>query len=257
MRMDSNISLFQRLKPDRKSKFQSKIQTPTQLSYWGVVIQTAFNFLTKGKFGVGFAFCFIILLIIFSISNLSSTPLPPSKTNIAVTDSLLRSYITKTVDFLKEKNIQTINFINNRTDESRYIEQLILAECKNKGIALTSQNADSAIYNLRITIKELKIRYINHEASDDSLNREIIVDLSGMLLNSKTGIIEQGPVLTVFYKDLVSRNDLDFIKNYEFKFANPDVPEKPGSWFRDIAQPIIIIAAAATTILLLFTVRSK
>ena len=201
----------------------------------------------------------VLTVIFLMFLNLNSifAYLTPSKTNITVTDSLLNNYITKLADFIKEKSIQSVNFINNRTDESRYIEQLLLSEFKIKGITITSINPDSANFNLRITVKELKIRYLNHEINDDSLSREIIVDLTGMLSFNKTGLIEQIPELKIFYNDIISRNDFDFIRNNEFRFANPEVPEKPGSWFRDIVQPIVMIAAAATTIVLLFTVRSK
>lgn len=199
----------------------------------------------------------IVLLIMCTNSGNLFSSFLPSRTNIAITDTLLKNYITKLADFIKEKKITTINFIDNKTEETRYLEQLLLSECTNKGISLSSAISDSVNNSIKISIKELKIRYTNHELNEDSLNREFIIDISGILSNAKTGTIEPVPTFATTYNDIISRNDLEFIRNYEFRFANPDVPERPGSWLRDIAQPIVIIAAAATTIVLLFTVRSK
>ena len=233
------------------------MRTPLQTSPWGGSQARYTSNLHMGRVGERFVFCLIFLFIIFSYENLSSAPLPVSKTNIALTDSLTKSYIIKLADFLNDNKVYVVNFINNRTDETRYIEQFLLSEFKNKGIILTSLNADSVNHNLRIIIREFKIRYTNHEQNDDSLNREIFISLSSIITDNKTGIIVQGPDVVKSYNDVISRNDTEFIKNYEFKFTNPDVPERPGSWLRDIAQPIVFIAAAATTVVLLFTVRSK
>lgn len=100
------------------------------------------------------------------------------------------------------------------------------------------------------------VRYERLPDADDSLRRICTVALAGTY-PAADGTVAALPDIFAAHEDVIAERDIAALEADGYDFARGILPPPPGSFIRDVIEPLTVVGAAALTVLLLFTVRSQ
>lgn len=192
------------------------------------------------------------VIIFFLLSFISSYSQSGTIKNFRILDSLIEQQAILFADKIQAKNINKIRLNFSENQATWLVKQHFYSAFLDKKIEL-NQETEQNISILNINIKDISIDYQLYINDSDSLLRAATVEIDGNLLSS--GNIEIINTGKGYYKDIVSRDDINFIKS-DNEFANAPVPEKKKTFFEEIAIPFVVVTTAILTVVILFTVRS-
>lgn len=202
------------------------------------------------KFYLRNLFSTLFILILLPVSIYSSQ----EPNNFDILDSLIKSQAEKIISEIDSKGIKKI-YIDIQNHHALWLVKQGMIESLHKhNIEIYDKAIENGI-TLHINIKKAELVFENNENSNDSLNRFVKVELSGNIVydDGKTELISNEISI---YNDNIHRDNIDLIKS-EYDFANSPIPEKPKTFFEEVAEPIIIVTTAIITVVLLFTIRSS
>lgn len=193
-----------------------------------------------------------ILCLIFLLSTSYSAG--QYRKNFDILDSLIKSRTDKISSEVTDKDLKKL-YIEIQNHPALWLLKQDMIESLRKS---NIETYDKKIENepmLVINIKKAEIIFINSENSNDSLNRHVKVELSSNIVfpDGRTEPISND---LSEYTDVISRENVELIKS-DYEFANAPVPEKPKTFFEEVAEPIIVVTTAIITVVLLFTIRSS
>jgi hypothetical protein len=190
------------------------------------------------------------------IFTLEVFPQEKIKSNYEIMDSISNDCVNKLISYIIQHNelktfhLEIDDLLNNGTNnifESKIIKSLP----ENKVLS----NIDTSKNVLSFRIEYFSVKYERYEPNQDSLYR--IINLSSIVIldngNTKNKINE----CKFEYRDLISRDDFDFIEKTSHPFTKAPVPERKKTFFENILQPAIYVSAVLITVIILFTVRSN
>ncbi|MCL5990980.1 MAG: hypothetical protein M1419_02630 [Bacteroidetes bacterium] len=107
----------------------------------------------------------------------------------------------------------------------------------------------------QININNINVKYLNNSNSQDSLDREILIYISGTKrIKDK---IEPLDEYKGSFMDRIARDNVESVNSKQYDFASSPVPLQEKTFFEEIVQPVILISSTIVAVLLLFTVRSN
>lgn len=180
---------------------------------------------------------------------------PPMR-NIDIIDSLLYNYTTQLAQFLADNNIKSIDINLNSHPAENFLKRNIVQAFAEKGIEVYQFNNDNKDReSLTLTVKEVTVKYQNN-SRNDQVNRIFYISISGFIRDKDQKLLSI-PKSSIIHQDSIDWKDLDEVENSPFDFAKSPRPERKESFFKKIAEPVIIIGSALITLILLFTIRSN
>ncbi|MFC2130468.1 hypothetical protein ACFLSQ_03450 [Bacteroidota bacterium] len=196
---------------------------------------------------------YIIRLILFFLLVsvvLSQTQL---RNNFDILDSLVKKHAENISRQILEKGINKAQIQFSEHPALRLIKQNLFEVLKKNKFELIDTNVENSS-SIDIFIKNAEIIYLNIENKEDSLERQVKVQIAGNITynGGKVDIINEQ---TNIFHNVISREDIPFIKS-KYDYANAPVPEPHKTFLEEIAEPLIVVASAILVIILLFTVRS-
>jgi len=192
---------------------------------------------------------FALLLPIISYPAEEKMP----RTNLEILDSLATETAELFCSKLNQMEIDSAVLKIGEHPAKEFLLNKILQKCMVKFYLADSLTMLPAI---EITIDNYSAAYSLPSSGRDSLQREVRVSFSSYVKN-KYGRIEALPIISNSYRDVIAREDIDFIKNTAYNFTNPPAPEAKRSFFEEFAEPFVIVGTAAVIVILLFTIRSE
>lgn len=198
----------------------------------------------------------VLCLLVISAHFAYSTEKTIPKTNTELSGELLQDYLNRTISFLRSEKCDSFYLQKQTGEDFAFIEKLIFLKTNENKITMLSGTPKEMAPKLEVWINELNIIYQNINDNDDSLQRIIKIDISGRYTGNDHNFKEL-PSVKINYKDVIFRDFAPIVKNSNYPFSNPQIPEKPSGWFKDFVQPLVIIGSAAVAVLLLFTVRTN
>jgi hypothetical protein len=193
-----------------------------------------------------------IVIIIFLLSFISSYSQSGPIKNFRILDSLIQKQSILFAEIIKTKNINKIRLNFSENPASWLVKQHFYSAFTEKKIEVNYES-DTGNPILNVNIKTIAIDYLLYNQDNDSLIRNATVDIDANLSSSgNIEIISNGKSL---FKDIISREDINFIKS-DNEFANAPVPQKKKTFFEEIAIPFVVVTTAILTVVILFTVRS-
>lgn len=132
-----------------------------------------------------------------------------------------------------------------------WIETLLLQAIEQqKGVTVVP---DGGSVSLEIIPIDIRTAY-TVTANPDSVNREIVVSVSGIYRGDVNSHIMPPASIT---KNRLLRSDAIRLQSNQLSSTHAELPTPESSFFDDILEPAIFVAAAVVTVVLAFTVRSK
>jgi hypothetical protein len=199
-----------------------------------------------------------IILGIFFLYNSSFADSNVPQKNGLILDSLTKEISKSLIDFytfLTGKNI--VIKINDLPASSLIINQILI---NNKSVGMIIHKPDdsaSSLYSkLELFVKDYSVNYYIYPKNNDSLIRQFNISIESSIIGKIASDTNAVRTNKISYTDTISRQDIPYIENPEYKFAYMPLPKPQRTFWQDITQPVLIITTAIITIILLFTVRS-
>jgi len=203
---------------------------------------------------------YILLILIgcsllISGNNLLAFDNPTLKTNIEIIDSLLNNYSD---NFAKSQSFQKGEII--RLEITAHPAKWLLRNKLLRVITLDSciivnDSLKQVNKFFEISINNLSVKYLNSKLSSDSLDREILINISGLKRNNDK--IEPLEEYRCLFRDRIARDNVESVDSKQYDFTTSPVPVQEKTFFEEIVQPVILITSTIVAVVLLFTVRSN
>jgi hypothetical protein len=200
----------------------------------------------------------VVLVIAVSLNSFSQK-VSFGRTNLEIIDSLIAASSDKFCAYLIKTSQKDINLKINKSDGYWLLTNKLLNTAKAKNISFYLNDTSKTIHDqasiVNLTLNMISIEYTREESDADSLVRSIRTELIGYIQN-KDGKTEQLPVYSETFIDTIAADNVPYLETSLHSFTHSQVPPAPHSFFKEIAEPIIIIGTAIITVILFFTVRS-
>jgi hypothetical protein len=198
----------------------------------------------------------IVLFFLFIILSFNVFSQENIKSNYEVMDSISNECVNSLILYIKNtKELKTFHLeINDliKNGSSNLFENKIIKSLSSNKIL---SKKDSTEYQVSFRIEEFSVKYERYESNPDSLFRIIRLLALSIIDNGKTK--NKISECNCEYRDLVSRDDFDFVERTTHPFAKAPIPERKKNFFESILQPAIYVSTALITVIILFTVRSN
>lgn len=196
-----------------------------------------------------------IFSLLLSFVMLNNDCKSQTQSNMQILDSLIALSTNNICRILNSKAINEaiVKFSNNSS--TWLIKQNLLKSAENNHLKFYTKQPNKNLTVVEINIKECSIEYKPIETTNDSLKRLGNINLLGIITNID-GSMTKIKSNKYSYQDKVSRNNLVYINNSDYKFLNPKVPDKTIKFWEKIAEPLIVVSSAILVVILFFTVRS-
>lgn len=180
-----------------------------------------------------------------------------SPENITLLDSAARRCADILAGDVASRSLTDFLIVISQHPAAERLRQHVLASTTSPvSIAQTTSHIDHKLTMLDLYIADYAVRYSLHEASADSLVRDVHLAVN-TTLTVPGGSNLPFPDYEIVLNDTVARTDVPFIESRQYIYAQAPVPDRPAGFYSDIVEPLIIVSSAIITVILLFTVRSQ
>jgi len=191
---------------------------------------------------------YIILLTLINIYTYANI-----RDNFNILDSMVIDASQKILHHINSKNYKEILIKHNINPViSLFTKQLFNNSDKIKFFYKSTNN----LPELTLEILNSNISYEIYEPSNDSLYRIIELKINAYIKTLEGQYININ-LKDYYYKDIISRQDINFIQSMHSELTTASIPELKQTFFEEVTEPLIIITGAIITVILLFTIRSS
>ncbi len=191
---------------------------------------------------------YIILLTLINIYTYANI-----RDNFNILDSMVIDASQKILHHINSKNYKEILIKHNINPViSLFTKQLFNNSDKIKFFYKSTNN----LPELTLEILNSNISYEIYEPSNDSLYRIIELKINAYIKTLEGQYININ-LKDYYYKDIISRQDINFIQSMHSELTSASIPELKQTFFEEVTEPLIIITGAIITVILLFTIRSS
>ncbi len=135
-----------------------------------------------------------------------------------------------------------------------FLEYILVSELSINGFKLFTPEKDSVATKVTLIISNFNISYSPSINSDDSLVRELVLSVTGLLRNSRGELFPISSSRST--KDNISNDAIDWIEKDGVPFKGRTAETK-SNFLEKYVQPIVVVAASALVVILFFTIRSR
>ncbi len=176
--------------------------------------------------------------------------------NFVVLDSLVNLSAAHIAGQIAAEGTTSLRYSIQEHPADWLLEQHLIEQNSELRFLTTAVAAEGPTPQLDLRIRHLAANYSLHEASADSLIRELRVSVSGSLA-STDGSVRPLPPFQASVHDVIARADVQLVESRQYQFANAPQPAIPDDFVSDFLEPLVYVSAAVVTVVLLFTVRSQ
>lgn len=136
-----------------------------------------------------------------------------------------------------------------------FFEYALVSELSINGFKIFASEKESGVATkATFIISNFDISYSPSISSDDSLVRELVLSVTGLLRNSRGELFPLS--LSWSTKDNISNNEIDWVEKDGIPFKGRKAETKSG-FLEKYIQPVVVVAASALVVILFFTIRSR
>lgn len=136
-----------------------------------------------------------------------------------------------------------------------FFEYALVRELSMNGFKIFTSEKDSGVATkVTFIISNFDISYSPSINSDDSLVRELVLSVTGLLRNSRGEVFPLSSSRST--KDSISNDAIDWIERNGVPFKGRTAETK-SNFLEKYIQPIVVVAASALVVILFFTIRSR
>lgn len=184
----------------------------------------------------------------------NETAKPGTRTNLQIVDSLLNAACADAVAAAVPYAPKAVFARVESLGADSYV--LVKFTSAAAGRFAIAQSADKADSRMELNAKAIKVTYSADSTDRDSLLRTVSVGLSGLLADSQ-GLLHTIAIPERARTDKIARDEVRDVESDEYRFCHGQVPERPLTFFEEVAAPAIAVSATLVSLILLFTVRSR
>lgn len=196
-----------------------------------------------------FLLCYLFFLYYYA--NSSSTP-----SNAELIQSLAKNIAREIVAQISQQTKDSAMVLSVEEHPLRhFFEYVLVNELSMSGFKLFADEKDSGVSaKLTLTISKFDISYSPLINSEDSLVRELVLSVTGLLRNSSGELLPLSSYSSI--KDNISNDATDWIERDGALFKGRTT-ETRSNFLEKYVQPIVAVAASALVVILFFTIRSR
>lgn len=194
-----------------------------------------------------------LLCSLFSLYYARSSSIP---SNAELMQSLAKN-VTKEiiVQISQQSDDSTIVLSVEEHSFKSFFEYILVSELSRNGFKVfTPEKYNRASIKVTLIISNFDISYSPSIASDDSLVRELVLSVTGVLRNARGELFPLASSHST--KDNISSDVIDWIEKDGVPFKGKTAEAK-SNFLEKYVQPIVVVAASALVVILFFTIRSR
>ncbi|MBM2813296.1 MAG: hypothetical protein HW421_58 [Ignavibacteria bacterium] len=199
----------------------------------------------------------LIIILLFYLYNFKCYS--QIKSNNEIIESLFEKFAQHLNLALVPTNGDSIILNITGSDAVSILKQKIITDSNLKKIIFIEKSSlknPNQLVSISVILNNFGVEYLQDSTDTDKIIRKCFLTINANITN-KEGLIRSLPNFSSFVIDTLFHWQIHAAESNAYPFARAPLPDKKGSMWNKIIEPVVIVASAAATVLIFFYVRSK